>query len=377
MLILTAGFGEGHNAAAKGIHRALELEAPDCEVKLLDPLDEGRPRVNSLAKKLYLLTIHRTPRLWKQLYSISDRTSDVSRDPLFVLRKPKKLIEKTIREFHPDIVICTYPLYPHMLRRSRLYKDGCRKNKFQLITVVTDSGTINSVWHRAAADAFLVTDVLTAEKFHEAEVPTEKVHPFGFPVHPEFTNELDEHRTEQDENPAPFRIALFPTGAKNHARVLVEQLAQIPAGIDWRATVVLGKHDSTLRPMVEAIIASQGTGPRVDLLGWTDQVPKILATHHLLCAKAGGATVHEARAAACPMVIHYIVPGQEEGNAVLLESEGGGATLSSQDQLAEYITNLCSNNFARWRTQRKVMKRVATPHAAREIAQWLITQRNA
>jgi len=372
VLILTAGFGEGHNAAARGVQKALEREAPGCEVMLLDPLDEGRPRVNSLVKKLYLLTIHRTPRLWKKLYTLSDQTTDVSRDPLMVLRRPKKIIEKAIREFHPDTIICTYPLYPLMLRRARLYKDGCRENKFQLCTVVTDSVTINSVWTRGAADAYFVTDPITARKFVDADIPAEKVHAFGFPVSPDFADELAAHQRDDGETIPPFRIALFPTGAKNHAKILVEQLAAIAPGIDWRATIVLGKHESSLRPVVENIIANHSLGDKVEILGWTDQVPRILATHHLLCAKAGGATVHEARAAGCPMLIHYIVPGQEEGNATLLESEGGGACLSSQNQFAKCIETLAKDDFKKWRDQRAAMQTIAAPHAALEIAKWVI-----
>ena len=372
VLILTAGFGEGHNAAARGIQKALEREAPECEVMLLDPLDEGRPRVNSWVKKLYLLTIHRTPRLWKKLYSLSDRTTDVSRDPLLVLRKPKKLIEKAIREFHPDTVICTYPLYPQMLRRARLYKDGCRENKFQLYTVVTDSVTINSVWFRGAADAYFVTDPITARKFADADIPKERIHAFGFPVHPDFADKLAIHQEGDREKIPPFRIALFPTGAKNHARILFEQLAAIPSTIDWRATIVLGKHESTLRPVLDNVLANHPISDKIEILGWTDQVPKILATHHLLCAKAGGATVHEARAAACPMLIHYIVPGQEEGNATLLESEGGGACMASQNQFAKSIETLAAEDFKKWREQRAAMQKISTPHAAREIARWVI-----
>lgn len=372
VLILTAGFGEGHNAAARGVQKALEREAPSCEVMLLDPLNEGRPRVNSLVKKLYLLTIHRTPRLWKKLYTLSDQTTDVSRDPLMLLRRPKKIIEKAIREFHPDTIICTYPLYPLMLRRARLYKDGCRENKFQLCTVVTDSVTINSVWTRGAADAFFVTDPITARKFIEADIPEEKVHAFGFPVNPDFADVLAAHRGDDRDTIPPFRIALFPTGARNHAKILVEQLAAIPPSIAWRATIVLGKHESSLRPVVENIIAIHALGEQVKILGWTDQVPEILATHHLLCAKAGGATVHEARAAACPMLIHYIVPGQEEGNATLLESEGGGASLSSQNQFSKSIEALAKDDFKKWRAQRTAMRMIAAPHAAQEIARWVI-----
>jgi UDP-N-acetylglucosamine:LPS N-acetylglucosamine transferase len=53
---------------------------------------------------------------------------------------------------------------------------------------------------------------------------------------------------------------------------------------------------------------------RVDLLGWTDRMPQMLMSHNLVITKAGGATVQEALAACCPLIINQVVPGQEEGN---------------------------------------------------------------
>lgn len=371
ILVLTAGFGEGHNAAAKSIVAALEDDAPGCEVRILDPLHEGRPRINKLARKLYLLTIHRTPKLWKQLYSISDKTSDVSRDPLMVLRRPKKMIEQAIRDFHPDTIVSTYPLYPFMLRRAGLYTED-QSNRFRLVTVITDSVTINSVWTKGPADSFVVTDQLTAKRIMNAGVPESRIHAFGFPVHPRIADAVNAQCPSHHEAPEPFKIAIFPTGARNHARILVEQLAAIPPSIRWQATIVLGKHEDTLRPVVEDQVALSGITSRVTILGWTDQVPDILASHHLLCGKAGGATVHEARAAACPMLIHYVVPGQEEGNAILLESEGGGNCLKTHDQLSSAIIKLTANDFKLWRQQRAALQNVASPNAARDIARWLV-----
>jgi processive 1,2-diacylglycerol beta-glucosyltransferase len=41
-------------------------------------------------------------------------------------------------------------------------------------------------------------------------------------------------------------------------------------------------------------------------------------------AEAGGATVQEALAARTPMIITQVIPGQEEGNAMLLVENGAG-----------------------------------------------------
>ena len=54
---------------------------------------------------------------------------------------------------------------------------------------------------------------------------------------------------------------------------------------------------------------------------------------HLLISKAGGATVQETIAAKCPMIISQIVPGQEEGNARLIEETRSGAVATTAEAI--------------------------------------------
>ena len=61
VLILTAAYGEGHNAAARGLHAAcgelgIESEIGDCFTALGVKYDTSR--------KQYLALINRAPRIW-------------------------------------------------------------------------------------------------------------------------------------------------------------------------------------------------------------------------------------------------------------------------------------------------------------------------
>ena len=94
------------------------------------------------------------------------------------------------------------------------------------------------------------------------------------------------------------------------------------------------------------------------LIGWTRRVTKLLNRHHLVVGKAGGATVHEAIAAHCPMLIHHLVPGQEEGNLRLLESIGCGRLAETPEHLTAAVVSMLDRDAAGWRT----MKRSVTRH---------------
>ena len=74
ILILTAGFGEGHNAAARGIEAGLAAIAPEAaEVERHDLFAETYGVVNDWARRGYLTLINRAPRLWSQMYDRIDR----------------------------------------------------------------------------------------------------------------------------------------------------------------------------------------------------------------------------------------------------------------------------------------------------------------
>ncbi len=51
-----------------------------------------------------------------------------------------------------------------------------------MVTIITDSLTINSVWYRAHSDFFLVANEPTADILVKAGIPEQKIRIFGFPV---------------------------------------------------------------------------------------------------------------------------------------------------------------------------------------------------
>src|SRR5204862_7161756 len=64
ILILTAGFGEGHNSAARGIRDALGQIAPNAAVECRDLFAESIGRVNEIAGRPYLFGINPAARAW-------------------------------------------------------------------------------------------------------------------------------------------------------------------------------------------------------------------------------------------------------------------------------------------------------------------------
>lgn len=345
ILIVTAAFGEGHNSAARNM--AIALNAAGADTQVCDPCVLGMPRLTSLVNGIYRYVTTHFPELWKIIYRSTDRC-DLSKQR----SRPMRVIESTLLElvekYQPDAVVSTYPLYPYFMTRI-LAASG---SMIPVFTVVTDSIEINASWLRAKCDFWVVTDALTKAAMVGKGIPDEKIMDTGFPVSPVFSSLTPLESTVACE---PFRILYFPTAKlpfiRSHSRALLDASPHV------HLTIVLGRNVRLLG--LRAIEIKKAYPGRVRIIGWTRRVPELLNSHHIVVGKAGGATVHEAIAARCPMLIHHLVPGQEEGNLRLLEMIGGGSLAVTPEALNLCVAELLADNAARWR----VMKNSLAHHS--------------
>lgn len=360
ILILTAGFGEGHNTAARSIREAVDAVAPgEAKAEVLDLFDASFGRFNKLAQKAYLAMINNTPNLWGKVYEALDSTPLLEWS-LYTLGKVRRLLAQILEEQKPHAVVSTYPVYNFLL--DQIYAEK-KPRDFLQITVVTDSITVNSVWHRPSSDCFVVANDATAEVMRRARVPAEKIRVLGFPVTPRFA-------ANRGDRPPPssaaFRVLYMINFGKREAPDLVRRLIQVP-GIDL--TVTVGR-DEALRAQVEKVIADS---PRpVEIFGWTGKMPDLVMRSHLLISKAGGATVQEAVAAKTPMIISQVVPGQEEGNAHLIVDNECGALAETHEGIAQICAQASENDGALCKKWMANIAKLSKPDAAQDIARFIL-----
>lgn len=365
ILILTAAFGEGHNSAAKNL--SLAFSQMGVESQVVDPCREAAPWVTKILCWLYRWVTTHMSSLWYRIYLSTD-DMDFSQQRFGFMRKPERYLAKLVADDAPDAIISTYPIYPYFLDRI-LEGTTTRPPVF---TVITDSIEINASWKKAPTTAWLVTDPITRDLLVRAGLGAEKVIDTGFPVHPAFAEMtgVDAHAAVK-----PFRVLYFPTSKKPHIRRTSRALLR--SSPDVCLTIVLGRNVRLLYKRAKEL---QREFPgRIRLLGWTRRVPELLNTHHLVVGKAGGATVHEAIAAQCPMLVHHLVPGQEEGNLRLLEHLGAGALAETPEQIHATMADLLADQASQWRKMKHQLARyhrnAGCYQAARHVIQRLaVTQ---
>ena len=355
VLILTASYGEGHNSAARGIRDGLARTQPDTQVEVHDLFIEAYGRPNEWVRKGYLALIDRWPRSWGYVYRWLDRKTDFDRR-FKKFRRLKRRLANLISEFRPDVVVSVFPAYPYLLRQIRTDAMNWKN-----VVVITDSITVNAIWYQCAADYFLVPNDESAAVMRKAGVSPDLMKVFGFPVSPRFAELVQE---QSGSAPVEKRVLYMINPATLRALELVQKLLDL----NLKLTVTIG-HNDELRRAVE----NAANGRPIEIFGWTDQLPSLLSHSELLIGKAGGATVQEAIAAACPMIVNHVVSGQEEGNAKLIVDSNCGALVHSAAEAAAEVERAFADDARVWREWKSNVKRHSRPRASLDIAEFLLS----
>ena len=357
ILILTAGFGEGHNSAAKGVRDGLARIASDeTTVELRDLFAEAYGRINEMVRRSYLALVNSAPHAWGFVYRWLDRKTDYNTE-FRRLTRLKAQFAPVLDRFQPDIVVCSFPAYANVLQEILGAERACK-----CVVIVTDSITINASWYRSPADYFVVANEQSADVLRTVGVGLEKIRVFGFPVSPKFAD-FAEDRPLPSSN-SSRRVLYMINAAKRGAAELVRLLAKLNVDL----TVTIGRADE-LRPEIEAA----ANGHPMKIVGWTNELPRMMHENHLLIGKAGGATVQETIAAKCPMIINHVVAGQEEGNARLIVQTNSGVIAQSPREVVAHVQRAFDDGAKQWREWAGNISKLSRPRAALDIAEFLMS----
>lgn len=361
ILILTAGFGDGHNAAARSLRDAIELLDEDARAEILDLFADSYGMFNTFARKTYLGVVQYAPKLWGGIYSLLE--NPLVEKQLGGFTRLQNTLEKVLAETQPDCVVSTYPVYAHVIKKIYQHHN---ERPFRFITVVTDSISVNSAWFRAPSDYFCVANEATAEVLRQGGVADKQIKTLGFPVNPVFANPPAELPPPVGNEPR--RVLYIINTGKKKAGKAIDRLLELD---NVHLTITVGR-DPDLRTKLAERTRNQED--RVRILGWTNQMPELMMSHHLVISKAGGATVQEAIAARCPMIVNQVIPGQEEGNAELIWRCGLGAIAEKNREVADLVENAFAKHAAQWTEWRKNLRKVSQPDAALRIGELVLAE---
>lgn len=326
LLILTASTGAGHNQAANSLSQAFMEKG--YYVNKYDFLKEGDKFLNLVVADGYDFLAKSMPRIYGNIYKLSD-TKEINNR---LLKKyPKRLEHKLInfiKESNPDIIIGTHPFSVAVIGKLK----GKGLIDIPFISIVTDFKA-HYAYIDNYVDAYITASEYTKTTLMDRDVPEDKVFSYGIPVKKEFYSVPKEINQDKD-----FSILMMSgsMGLKGIGEVLKELIKNKNK---LKLTVVCGNNEDLYESLSNKYLNYSGN-ISFNILGFTEEVPRLMSESHIIISKPGGLTVSEALICKLPLIIPFAIPGQEEENSQFLVNVGAAIALDDISDLNSIIDKL-------------------------------------
>lgn len=360
VLILSASVGSGHVKAADALARAMRERSDVEEVLCDDSLDHTNVLHKQFYSTLYKKLSAMLPEFLGWWYETSDDpwVADKSR---LAIDLPQALpLMSLVREFRPDVILCTHFMPAGVI--SWLISNG--KLDARLGVVVTDFH-FHAFWITRAFNWYFVAQEDDKIHMEALGLPPDRIKITGIPVEPDFAKPVDADAVLRGHGLQPGRPTFLVVGGAlglSPATAVVRQLLSLDR--DFQAVIVCGRNEEMQDDIVQLVKSRPGD---FRVLGFTKEMPELMAASTMILSKPGGMTTAEALARGLPMMILDPIGGQEERNAdVLLEA--GAAVKCTEVTLVAHKLRRLLDDPARLERMCEAARALGRPKAASEIA---------
>lgn len=320
VLLLSAPIGSGHKLAAEALEQALG-EYSEVRVIHGNIFDFFPHCLGTAFLSTYLWILKCCPWLYKLAYSWGNKQGGSLWLRGLLNRLLATLGRSYINKVNPDAVVATHATPAGIIG---YYK---QQHPLWLGAVVTDF-TIHRWWVCDGVDTYFIADELLRRKL----ATTAEVQAFGIPVRKQFLHhDKAQCRTRFGWSEAE-RVCLLMGGGEGllpmEKIIAALQKARVA---NLRLVAVTGHNEK----LAESLRAKYGDS--MEIYGFREDVPQLMAGADMVISKAGGLTSAEVLASDIELVIYKPLPGQEEGNAAFLHHYCGAFVAHNIDALVQYI----------------------------------------
>ncbi|MBC7798209.1 MAG: hypothetical protein H7Z37_15160 [Pyrinomonadaceae bacterium] len=345
ILIISSDTGGGHRSAATAIVEGAnrfwnsDLKA----VRVLKGIEDSHKLTMRLVN-IYNWMLRNRQHWMKYLYWTVNTIRPEKRS--FIHKRCLAYFIEAFEKWCPHIVVSVHPLTQHIIANA-LKQVGLDKT-VPIVTVVTDP--CYGFWKGWACDdvtLYLVANDDARQQLIDYGVPSHKIKISGMPVHPKFhaANEKDAQAARKafGLNPDKFTVFLNSgfVGGGNISNIFREL---VRGELDVQAIFLAGKNEDLRREAEE--IAKTASFP-VKVIGYSDEIEKLMQSANVMISKLGGLTTFEALACRLPIIGDATTPPmpQEVGTVELIKRRGAGIMLNKSSDIVPMIQNLISDKI--------------------------------
>jgi UDP-N-acetylglucosamine:LPS N-acetylglucosamine transferase len=228
-------------------------------------------------------------------------------------------------------------------------------------------------WRGWACDdvtLYLVASDEARRQLIDYGVAPERIKISGMPVHPKFTypgeDAAQAARRALGLDPEKFTVFVNAgwAGGGNIQQIFREL---IRGELDVQAIFLAGKNEE-LRAAAESM-ASDAPFP-IKVIGYSDEIEKLMGAANVMISKLGGLTVFEALACRLPIIADVITDPmpQEAGTANMIANRGAGVLLKRSTDIVPVIRRMMEDT-AHYSRLRAATIGLAIPNATRQIVE--------
>ena len=379
-LILTADAGFGHRAAANAIAEALkQYPEPGIQPTIVNLLDDPQtPIWLRNTQSDFDKIVRDIPKVYEVAYDQSDKAGPTTIAHLGLAALLYNPLNKAIKDTQADVIISTYPLYSGAvyawyLRNENLMRtkdgeqflgSGPRKKHLPFINVITDLYTVHTIWFSYSPDRTCVaTDKVRMDAI-QFGCPPAHVLCTGIPVRPDLTEiHTDKTKLRSLYGLDPKLPLLLAVGSKRVTSMIDYLNVVNHCGFPIQIVMAAGGDDDLYRQMKEI----EWHIP-VKIFNYCNTLSELMLASDMILTKAGGLITSESLAAGLPMLLCDVLPGQEEGNARVVEEGGAGKLLRTQLDLIETLCHMLMDDGRKMKIMQQKAALIGKPNAARDIS---------
>lgn len=373
ILILSSNTGGGHQSAARALQESfLRLSPGQVLVNIAHVLEEAHYLTHRLADIYnYLLRYHQ--HYMRYYYWAIQKLRPYESHALFQLSL--KYGMQILERLAPTALVSVHPMTQHffayMLKKLRL------SDKIPLITVVTDpcSGFWKG-WACPEVAQYFVASEGAREQLVEYGVEEARIQITGMPVHSKFkpVTDAEKRRLKESFHLDPNRFTvLVNAGWIGGGNVPLLYQALMKAPQENLQLVFLSGKNSSLHDQAEQL--SQDARCSVTILGFTNEMEKLMNASDLMISKLGGLTTFEAMACQLPILADCLTPPmpQEAGTARFIETQGAGVLITRPEQVLLELEKL-NGSSERYMQMKSAAAAIGRPGAVDTIAQSILSR---
>ncbi len=350
VLLLSAPIGSGHKLAAEALEQVLKQQS-DINVIHGNVFDFFPRFIGNTFLCCYLKILEICPWLYEVAYKWGNRESGSLWLRSILNRILARLAKSYLEEVKPDAVVATHATPAGIIS---IYKET--HPNLWLGAVITDF-TVHRWWLVDGVNTYFIGNELLRKKIKcNAEIFA-----YGIPVRQQYLHlDKDVCRKSFGWNNTQ-QVCLLMGGGEGLLPMeeIVEQLQKkVP---QLRLIAITGRNEKLAQRLKERY------GSLLEIYGFREDVPQLMAAADMIITKAGGLTAAEVMVSDLQFLIYKPLPGQEAGNAAFLHRHCHAYVAHNLEQLVEGVLNMSMDSSVSHQFYGK-------PNAAKDICEYIISK---